>query len=141
MLSDEIGKKLESIIDRVPGGVNVRPLIESSVQIACLMTFRAEKARRNRWERVAALRGLRNVLALKSCHGRQLTARVAAPRPSGPNLTLGTHRQTADLDGAKTLTGANLIGSPRTNPIVPAGPSAHANPVRRILGRRQRRDQ
>ena len=57
MLSDEIGKKLESIIDRVPGGVNVRPLIESSVQIACLMTFRAEKARRNRWERVAALRG------------------------------------------------------------------------------------
>jgi hypothetical protein len=34
MLSDEIGKKLESIIDRVPGGVNVRPLIESSVQIA-----------------------------------------------------------------------------------------------------------
>jgi hypothetical protein len=34
MLSDEIGKKLESVIDRVPGGVNVRPLIESSVQIA-----------------------------------------------------------------------------------------------------------
>jgi hypothetical protein len=34
MLSDEIGKKLETIIDRVPGGINVRPLIESSVQIA-----------------------------------------------------------------------------------------------------------
>jgi hypothetical protein len=34
MLSDEIGKKLETYIDRVPGGVNVRPLIESSVQIA-----------------------------------------------------------------------------------------------------------
>jgi hypothetical protein len=34
MLSDEIGKKLETIIDRVPGGINVRPLIESSVQVA-----------------------------------------------------------------------------------------------------------
>jgi hypothetical protein len=82
MLSDEIGKKLGSIIDRVPGGFNVRPLIESSVQIACLMSFRAEKARRNRWERVAALRGCcGNVLALKSCHGRQLTARVASAPP------------------------------------------------------------
>ena len=29
MLSDEIEKKLENIIDRVPGGINVRPLIES----------------------------------------------------------------------------------------------------------------
>jgi hypothetical protein len=34
MLSDEIGKKLETYIDRLPGGINVRPLIESSVQIA-----------------------------------------------------------------------------------------------------------
>ena len=28
MLSDEIDKKLENIIDRVPGGMKVRPLIE-----------------------------------------------------------------------------------------------------------------
>jgi hypothetical protein len=34
ILSDEIGKKLENYIDRLPGGINVRPLIESSVQIA-----------------------------------------------------------------------------------------------------------
>ena len=34
MISDEIGKKLETYIDRLPGGINVRPLIESSVQIA-----------------------------------------------------------------------------------------------------------
>ena len=34
MLSHEIGKKLESYIDRLPGGINVRPLIESSVQVA-----------------------------------------------------------------------------------------------------------
>ena len=34
MLSDEIGKKLENVIDRLPGGINVRPLIESSVQVA-----------------------------------------------------------------------------------------------------------
>jgi hypothetical protein len=34
MLSDEIGKKLENVIDRLPGGINVRRLIESSVQIA-----------------------------------------------------------------------------------------------------------
>ena len=33
-LSDEISKKLETYIDRLPGGINVRPLIESSVQIA-----------------------------------------------------------------------------------------------------------
>jgi hypothetical protein len=34
MLSDEIGKKLESYVDRLPGGIKVRPLIESSVQVA-----------------------------------------------------------------------------------------------------------
>jgi hypothetical protein len=34
ILSDEIGKKLENVIDRLPGGINVRPLIESSVQVA-----------------------------------------------------------------------------------------------------------
>ena len=34
MLSDEIGKKLETYIDRFPGGISVRPLIESSIQVA-----------------------------------------------------------------------------------------------------------
>ena len=34
ILSDEIGKKLGNVIDRLPGGINVRPLIESSVQVA-----------------------------------------------------------------------------------------------------------
>ena len=34
MLSDEIGRKLENVIDRLPGGINVRPLIKSSVQVA-----------------------------------------------------------------------------------------------------------
>ncbi len=34
MISDEIGKKLETYIDRLPGGINVRPLIESAVQVA-----------------------------------------------------------------------------------------------------------
>ena len=48
------------------------------------------------------------------------------------------HREARDT---KTFNGADLIGSPRTSPIVPAGPSAHANRVQRILGRRQRRDQ
>ena len=33
-LSDEIEKRLESIIDGVPGGVQVRPLISSTIQIA-----------------------------------------------------------------------------------------------------------
>ena len=41
MLSDEIGKKLETIIDRVPGGINVRPLIESSIQIALAAALEA----------------------------------------------------------------------------------------------------
>jgi len=34
MLSDQIEKKLETFTDRVPGGISVRPLIESSIQIA-----------------------------------------------------------------------------------------------------------
>jgi hypothetical protein len=34
MLSDEIEKRLENVIDRVPGGIKVRPLIESSIQVA-----------------------------------------------------------------------------------------------------------
>ena len=33
-LSDEIEKKLETVIDRVPGGSSIRPLIESSIQVA-----------------------------------------------------------------------------------------------------------
>jgi hypothetical protein len=33
-LSDEIENKLEGLIDRVPGGMNVRPLIEASIQVA-----------------------------------------------------------------------------------------------------------
>ena len=32
-LSDEIENKLEDIVYRVPGGSNVRPLIQSSIQI------------------------------------------------------------------------------------------------------------
>jgi len=32
-LSDEIERRLESVIDRVPGGVEVRPLIESTIQV------------------------------------------------------------------------------------------------------------
>jgi hypothetical protein len=34
MLADEIEKRLDNIIDRVPGGIKVRPLIESSIQVA-----------------------------------------------------------------------------------------------------------
>ncbi len=33
-LSDEIERRLENVIDRVPGGTEVRPLIESTIQIA-----------------------------------------------------------------------------------------------------------
>ena len=33
-LSDEIEKKLGNVIDRVPGGIQVRPLIESALQVA-----------------------------------------------------------------------------------------------------------
>lgn len=34
MLSDELEKRLENVIDRVPGGIKVRPLVESSIQVA-----------------------------------------------------------------------------------------------------------
>ena len=34
LLSDQIEKGLETYIDRVPGGIQVRPLIESAIQIA-----------------------------------------------------------------------------------------------------------
>jgi hypothetical protein len=33
MLSDEIEKQLENIVDRAPGGAKVRPLIEASIQV------------------------------------------------------------------------------------------------------------
>jgi hypothetical protein len=33
-LSDEIERRLENVFDRVPGGVQVRPLIESTIEIA-----------------------------------------------------------------------------------------------------------
>jgi hypothetical protein len=33
-LSDEIEKKLETVIDSVPGGTSARPLIQSSIQVA-----------------------------------------------------------------------------------------------------------
>jgi hypothetical protein len=34
MLSDEIETRLENVIDRVPGGIKVRPLVESSIHVA-----------------------------------------------------------------------------------------------------------
>jgi hypothetical protein len=48
MLSDEIGKKLENVIDRLPGGINVRPLIESSVQVALAAALEGLLRRRSR---------------------------------------------------------------------------------------------
>ena len=48
MLSDEIGRKLETIIDRVPGGINVRPLIESSVQVALAAALEGLLRKRSR---------------------------------------------------------------------------------------------
>jgi hypothetical protein len=48
LLSDEIEKKLENMIDRVPGGINVRPLIESSIQIALAAALEGLLRRRSR---------------------------------------------------------------------------------------------
>jgi hypothetical protein len=48
MLSDEIEKKLENIIDRVPGGIKVRPLIESSIQVALAAALEGLLRRRSR---------------------------------------------------------------------------------------------
>jgi hypothetical protein len=48
LLSDEIGKKLETYIDRIPGGINVRPLIESSVQVALAAALEGLLRKRNR---------------------------------------------------------------------------------------------
>ncbi len=48
LLSNEIGKKLETYIDRLPGGINVRPLIESSVQIALAAALEGLLRKRSR---------------------------------------------------------------------------------------------
>ena len=41
MLSDAIEQKLEDVIDRVPGGAEVRPVIESTVQVALASALEA----------------------------------------------------------------------------------------------------
>jgi hypothetical protein len=46
MLSDAIEDKLEDVIDRVPGGSQVRPLIESTVQVALATALEALLPRR-----------------------------------------------------------------------------------------------
>jgi hypothetical protein len=46
LLSDQIERGLESYIDRVPGGIQVRPLIESSIQIALAAALEALLRRR-----------------------------------------------------------------------------------------------
>ena len=48
MLSDEIEKKLENMIDRVPGGIEVRPLIESSIQVVLAAAVEGLLRRRSR---------------------------------------------------------------------------------------------
>jgi hypothetical protein len=48
MLSDAIDDKLEDVIDRVPGGSQVRPLIESTVQVALAAALEALLQRRPR---------------------------------------------------------------------------------------------
>ena len=48
MLSDAIEDKLEDVIDRVPGGSQVRPLIESTVQVALAAALEALLQRRTR---------------------------------------------------------------------------------------------
>jgi hypothetical protein len=48
MLSEAIEQKLEDVIDRVPGGSEVRPLIESTVQIALATALEALLQRRPR---------------------------------------------------------------------------------------------
>jgi hypothetical protein len=48
MLSDAIEQKLEDVIDRVPGGSEVRPLIESTVQVALATALEAVLQKRSR---------------------------------------------------------------------------------------------
>jgi hypothetical protein len=47
-LSDEIERRLEDVIDRVPGGIEVRPLIESTIQIALASVVEGLLYRRSR---------------------------------------------------------------------------------------------
>ena len=47
-LSDEIERRLESVIDRVPGGIQVRPLIASTIQIALASALEGLLSRRSR---------------------------------------------------------------------------------------------
>jgi hypothetical protein len=51
MLSDTIEQKLEDVIDRVPGGSEVRPLIESTVQV--LLANALEDVMQRRWRKSA----------------------------------------------------------------------------------------
>jgi hypothetical protein len=48
MLSDAIEDKLEDVIDRVPGGSQVRPLIESTVQVVLATALEAIMQKRLR---------------------------------------------------------------------------------------------
>ena len=48
MLSEAIEEKLEDVIDRVPGGSEVRPLIESTVQMALATALEALLQKRSR---------------------------------------------------------------------------------------------
>src|SRR5258707_5035076 len=51
MLSDAIEDKLEDVIDRVPGGSQVRPLIESTVQVALAAAL--EAIMQKRWRQAS----------------------------------------------------------------------------------------
>jgi hypothetical protein len=51
MLSDAIEDKLENVIDRVPGGSQVRPLIESTVQVALATAL--EAIMQKRWRQAS----------------------------------------------------------------------------------------
>jgi Protein of unknown function (DUF3618) len=51
MLSDAIEDKLEDVIDRVPGGSQVRPLIESTVQVALATAL--EAIMQKRWRQTS----------------------------------------------------------------------------------------
>ena len=46
-LSDEIERRLENVIDRVPGGTEVRPLIASAIQIALASVLEGLLSRRS----------------------------------------------------------------------------------------------
>jgi hypothetical protein len=51
MLSDAIEQKLEDVIDRVPGGSEVRPLVESTVQMALAAAL--EAIMQKRWRKAS----------------------------------------------------------------------------------------